>query len=206
MIFLSPLDALIPKFLFSFFLAEFRVRATSGPPGVSLGRILGGPSIEAFGGGGASHRALSIPPPEARLPLVWQCAACACLSECHRQALRRSHHRNDALSPRTISTVTAEDVGQGSVTDVALIDFSAPEADRRDSDLYDAPKSAVQCMKFYTPDEVWVVGGAGAEVRGSLGELHPFLSPYAPSSPLRSPLGRLLRAAAAAGEGDLALG
>ena len=51
MMFLDPLDALIPKIPFSFF-AEFRVRATSGAPGVSLSRILAGPSIGPFGGGG----------------------------------------------------------------------------------------------------------------------------------------------------------
>ena len=44
MTFLNPLDALIPKNPFSFF-AEFWVRVTRGP-GVSLGRILRGPSIE----------------------------------------------------------------------------------------------------------------------------------------------------------------
>ena len=47
--FLNPLDALIPKIPFSFF-AEFQVRVTFGARGVSLSRILGGPSIEPFFG------------------------------------------------------------------------------------------------------------------------------------------------------------
>ena len=62
MTFLNPLDALIPKIPFSFF-AEFRVRVTSGAPGVSLGRILGGPSIEPFLGGGRLARGLYRAPP-----------------------------------------------------------------------------------------------------------------------------------------------
>ena len=59
MFFLKPLDALIPKIPFSLF-AEYWVRG----PGVSLGRIFRGPSIEPIsGGGGSSQRAISTPPP-----------------------------------------------------------------------------------------------------------------------------------------------
>ena len=48
--FLNPFDALIPKISFSFF-AESWVPATSGSPGVSLGRIWGGgASIKPFFG------------------------------------------------------------------------------------------------------------------------------------------------------------
>ena len=66
MTFLNPLDALIPKIPFSFS-ADFHLRG----PGVSLGRILGGASIEPLLGGGSSQGALSISPPlqlKARLP------------------------------------------------------------------------------------------------------------------------------------------
>ena len=54
MTFLNPLDALIPKIPFSFFSRNFGFGSPLDP-GVSLGRILGGPSIEPFfgvGGGG----------------------------------------------------------------------------------------------------------------------------------------------------------
>ena len=64
--FSDPLNALIPKIPFSFF-AEFWVRGT----GDSLGKILGGGSIEPFGGG-SSQRAVSTPTPpqlKARPPL-----------------------------------------------------------------------------------------------------------------------------------------
>ena len=51
MTFLNPLDELIPKIPFSFF-ADFWVPVTSDARGVSLGRILGVPSIEPFLGEG----------------------------------------------------------------------------------------------------------------------------------------------------------
>ena len=57
----DPLDALILKIPLSFS-AEFWVRVTSGARGVSVGRILGGLSIEPFlggrGGGGGLARGL----------------------------------------------------------------------------------------------------------------------------------------------------
>ena len=47
MTFLNPLDALIPKIQFLFFLPNCGSRSPAGP-GVSLGRILGGLSMEPF--------------------------------------------------------------------------------------------------------------------------------------------------------------
>ena len=54
-LFLNPLDALIPTMPFSFFCRTWgpgRLRCL----GISLGRILGGPSIEPFGGGAHGGR------------------------------------------------------------------------------------------------------------------------------------------------------
>ena len=68
MTFLNPLDALIPKIPFSFF-ADFWVRVTSEAPGVSLGRIFGGPSIEPFWVEGGVLRSFSF-------LVVTACAAC----------------------------------------------------------------------------------------------------------------------------------
>ena len=65
MTFLNPLDAMIPKKTNFHFLPNFG----SGPPpgpGVSLGRILGGPSIEPVGGGLATG--LFRPPPPVESP------------------------------------------------------------------------------------------------------------------------------------------
>ena len=62
MIFLNPLDALIPKIPFSF-LAEFRVWITSGARGSASVGFWGGLSIELFLGGVPSQNALSTPPP-----------------------------------------------------------------------------------------------------------------------------------------------
>ena len=62
MLFLNPLDALIPKipiFIFCRILGLGHLRG----PGVSLGRNLGVPSIEPFFGGGSGRRALSTPTP-----------------------------------------------------------------------------------------------------------------------------------------------
>ena len=63
MIFLNPLDALIPKIPFSFF-AAFWVRVTSGARGsVSVG-FWGGRQLSPFWeGGGSGRRALSTPFP-----------------------------------------------------------------------------------------------------------------------------------------------
>ena len=66
MIFLNPLDALIPKIPFSLFLPIFGSRSPPRP-GVSLGRILGVLSIDW-----SSQGAVSTPPPlqlQGRLPL-----------------------------------------------------------------------------------------------------------------------------------------
>ena len=63
MIFLNPLDALIPQIPFSFF-TEFWVRATSGARGsVSVG-FLGGTSIQPFGGGVLASGLCRPPPPQ----------------------------------------------------------------------------------------------------------------------------------------------
>ena len=66
----EPLHVLIQKIPFSFVPGHLR------GPGVSLSRILGGPSIEPFFGGGSSQRAVSTSPPppvENRppLPMLW---------------------------------------------------------------------------------------------------------------------------------------
>ena len=62
MIFLNPLNALIPKSYFHF-LPIFGPGSSLGL-GVRLGRILGGPSIEPFlGEGGGLARGLYAPPP-----------------------------------------------------------------------------------------------------------------------------------------------
>ena len=65
MTFLNPLDALISKISFSFFCPISGLGHLRGP-GVSLGRILGGPpSIEPSFGGGVVYPGGSIdtPPP-----------------------------------------------------------------------------------------------------------------------------------------------
>ena len=65
MIFLNPLGALIPKIPFSFF-GRFLGLGHLRGPGVSLGRILGVPSIEPFflegGPAGGLYRHPSPPP------------------------------------------------------------------------------------------------------------------------------------------------
>ena len=61
MTFLNPLDALIPKIQFSFFLLNLGPGHLRGP-GVSLGRILGACQLSPFGVG-SSQRAVSTPPP-----------------------------------------------------------------------------------------------------------------------------------------------
>ena len=68
MTFLDPLDALIPKVPFSFFFCQISGPGHLRDPGVGLGGIFLGPSIEPFflrvgGGGGSSQRAVSPPPP-----------------------------------------------------------------------------------------------------------------------------------------------
>ena len=66
----KPLDALIPKTLFSFFFCRFSGPSHLRGPGVSLGRIFGGPSIELFlgWGVGSSQRGLyRLPPPPPEL-------------------------------------------------------------------------------------------------------------------------------------------
>ena len=63
MIFLKPLNALIPKIPLSFF-AEFWVWVTSGARGlVSVGFWGGGALVELFFGGGSLARGLYRPPP-----------------------------------------------------------------------------------------------------------------------------------------------
>ena len=61
MTFLNPLDAPIPKLSVSLFCRILGPGHLRGP-GVSLGRSLGGPSIEPFLGG-SSQSAVSTPPP-----------------------------------------------------------------------------------------------------------------------------------------------
>ena len=58
---LNPLDALIPKNPFSFFFGRIQGPGHLRGPGVSLGRILGRPSIEPFWGGWSRQRAVSPP-------------------------------------------------------------------------------------------------------------------------------------------------
>ena len=62
MTFLNPLDALIPKIPFSFF-SRFLGQGHLRGPGVRLGRILGGLSIEPFLGEGGVRPEGSIDPP-----------------------------------------------------------------------------------------------------------------------------------------------
>ena len=67
MTFLNPLDALIPKIPFSFFCRSLGAGHLWGPR-VSLGRILGGPSVEPppflWGGGGPARGLYRHPPPQ----------------------------------------------------------------------------------------------------------------------------------------------
>ena len=67
MTFLNPLDAVIPKIPFSFFV-DFWVWVTSEAPEVSLGRILGVLSIEPLLGGGGPATGLYQPPPPIESP------------------------------------------------------------------------------------------------------------------------------------------
>ena len=68
MTFLNPLDALIPKIPFSFF-SRFLGQGHLQAPGVRLGRILGGLSIEPFlGEGGVRPEGSIDPPPRKQKP------------------------------------------------------------------------------------------------------------------------------------------
>ena len=60
----NPLNALIPKISFPFFLCRILGPGHLRGPGVSQGRIFGDPSIEPFiGGMGGLARGLYRPPP-----------------------------------------------------------------------------------------------------------------------------------------------
>ena len=76
MTFLNPLGVLIPKSHFHFLplLGLGRLRG----PGVSLGRIFGGPSIGPFFGGGVIQRAVSTAPPPVESPPTPAMAVCFC--------------------------------------------------------------------------------------------------------------------------------
>ena len=65
-IFLNPLDTLIPKMPFSFF-AEFWVRVTSGSRGSVWVGFLGGGGVEPFFGVVVLARGLYRPPPPPRV-------------------------------------------------------------------------------------------------------------------------------------------
>ena len=68
MTFLNPLDALIPNIPFQFFFCGISGPGHLRGPGVSLGRILGGPSIEPFFGGGLARGLYRHPPPQSAPP------------------------------------------------------------------------------------------------------------------------------------------
>ena len=70
MTFLNPVDALIRKIPFSCF-AEFLGPGHLRDPGVSLGRILGGPSIGPFLGYGGVYPEGCIDPPPSETKAHW---------------------------------------------------------------------------------------------------------------------------------------